>query len=542
MPHSARIPPRLYSAIVLKSQEKCRVVLLALIPILGIAANLAVWNEGPPGPGSTSGHEGVNGMIQSNPAMGPLRVHPSNPRYFTDDSGKAIYVTGSHTWTNLEDIWITDPPRVFDYTAYLDFMQQHNHNFMRMWRGEHPKYRYSSFPTFAYSNPHPWERTGPGNAGDGKPKFDLTELNQAYFDRLRSRVIAAREREIYVSIMLFEGHATQFATEAWFSHPFNINNNVNGIDGDSNGDGQGLEIYTLQIPEVTALQEAYVRKVVDTVGDLDNLLYEIANEIGPYSTDWQYHMINYIKSYEAGRPNQHPVGMTYQYEGGDNVDLFNSPADWISPGQPGSEPASYKNDPPAADGSKVIILDTDHLWGVSGAKRTWVWKSFLRGHNPIYMDSYYDDSPFGPPADESIRESMGYTLRYADKMNLAAMTPRGNLASTRYCLANPVARGAEYLVYLPSGGTVTVDLSASPGELTVAWFNPSTGVTIYEGMTTGGAERSFTAPFGGDAVLHIWDSPVFHFYGVVYRALERRLERLDRFLQVFRWMFRWANP
>lgn len=29
--------------------------------------------------------------------MGPLTVHPTNPRYFTDGTGKAIYLTGSHT-------------------------------------------------------------------------------------------------------------------------------------------------------------------------------------------------------------------------------------------------------------------------------------------------------------------------------------------------------------------------------------------------------------------------------------------------------------
>jgi len=40
---------------------------------------------------------------------------------------------------------------------------------------------------------------------------------------------------------------------------------------------------------------------------------------------------------------------------------------------------------------------------------------------------------------------MGDTRRYAEKMNLAAMTPHPELVSTRYCLANP---GEEYLVYL----------------------------------------------------------------------------------------------
>ena len=58
----------------------------------------------------------------------------------------------------------------------------------------------------------------------------------------------------------------------------------------------------------------------------------------------------------------------------------------------------------------------------------------------------------------------GYTLALARRMNLAACTPQGSLASTAYCLADP---GREYVVYLPSGGKVTVDLSAAKGGLAV---------------------------------------------------------------------------
>ena len=36
-------------------------------------------------------------------AKGPLQVHPTNPRYFTNGSGQAILLTGSHTWGNLQD-------------------------------------------------------------------------------------------------------------------------------------------------------------------------------------------------------------------------------------------------------------------------------------------------------------------------------------------------------------------------------------------------------------------------------------------------------
>jgi len=39
-----------------------------------------------------------------------------------------------------------------------------------------------------------------------------------------------------------------------------------------------LETHSLLDPTVIALQEAYVRQVVDAVNDLDNVLYEISNE------------------------------------------------------------------------------------------------------------------------------------------------------------------------------------------------------------------------------------------------------------------------
>ena len=87
---------------------------------------------------------------------------------------------------------------------------------------------------------------------------------------------------------------------------------------------------------------------------------------------------------------------------------------------------------------------------------------------------------------------MGYTLTYAKKTNLVTLVPRGDLASTGYCLANP---GVEYLIYLPGGGKVWVDLSAASGTFSVEWFNPMTGATMSGGKIAGGANRAFTSPF-----------------------------------------------
>jgi len=44
------------------------------------------------------------GSTETRPiASGPLRACPANPRYFTDDTRRAIYLTGSHTWSNMRD-------------------------------------------------------------------------------------------------------------------------------------------------------------------------------------------------------------------------------------------------------------------------------------------------------------------------------------------------------------------------------------------------------------------------------------------------------
>ena len=105
--------------------------------------------------------------------------------------------------------------------------------------------------------------------------------------------------------------------------------------------------------------------------------------------------------------------------------------------------------------------------------------------------------------DVGIRRNLGYALSYARRMNLAAMVPHGELSSLGYALASPVASGAEYLVYAPSGGTFTVDLRGTPGALQVEWFNPSNGSTVVGAAVNGGATRSFSAPFGGDSVLYL---------------------------------------
>src|SRR5262249_17800546 len=254
--------------------------------------------DAPPGPDAPPRPDAPPGAPDGGVlALRPLRVDPLTPRYFTDGWGKVVYLTGSHTWGNFKDRAHTDPPPPFDYAAFLDFLVAHHHNFFRLWTWEQPHSFDDDPQNLLYFVPFPWPRTGPGTASDGKPAFDLATLDQAYFDRMRARVVAAGDRGIYVSIMLFDGWDVANAynpTTGGF--PYGAGNNVNGV---ASG---GPESQQLTNAAVTQAQEAYVRKVIDTMNDLDNVLYEIANETGQFAVAWQYHMIDYVRQVEAGKP------------------------------------------------------------------------------------------------------------------------------------------------------------------------------------------------------------------------------------------------
>ncbi|MEW9552488.1 hypothetical protein [Nonomuraea sp. NPDC050783] len=478
---------------------------------------------------------------------GPLEVSADNPRYFTvRSSGRAVYLTGSHIWNNFHDGMgpgATAPasPEKLDYDSYLDFLAARGHNFVRLWRWEHVVSQAAGGAYHLNMSPQPWLRTGEGTARDGEPRFDLSRFDPAYFRRLRERVVAAGERGMYVAVMLFEGWALHLspAPDNVEGHPFHAANNVNGIGITSILDHQVLPLD----PEVRALQEAYLRQVVDTVHDLPNVLYEVANEssgggtageemaealgVPPDtgwgdSTDWQYWVIEFVRQYERRRHyDPRPIGMTMQFPVADqtlvNAPLFDGPADWISPGYddeifregghpaaPGGPPSRWLADPPAADGRKVLISDTDHFAPGQG-DALWVWKAFLRGHNPILMDfGLIDGIPPEPDAFEPARRAMGDTRRFAERIDLVRMLPRGDLSSTGYALADP---GVEYLVLQPGEADKPFTAELPAGGYAAHWYAVDERASLPGGQVTvpGDGPVEFTVPsaIGGPAVLHL---------------------------------------
>jgi hypothetical protein len=429
-----------------------------------------------------------------------LRHAAPGDLYFTNAEGRQVYLAGIHTWPASQD---RGP--AFDWPGFLALQERIGANFIRMWGIDGEDDHSVRGPT----RPLPYARTADG-------RFDLARFDDAFFARIRERAIEAGQRGMYVSQMLFNGWGLQFGEprNPFLASPWKAGNNVNGINGDPRNTGIGRDVQTLNDPAITAIQENYVRRVVDALDDLPNVLFEISNETA--STEegwaWQHHMLAVVKRHDALRGGfRHPVGLTAAAawigdEAGINDRLAGSDADWFSP-----TGSTYQSDPPPASGAKVSIVDTDHLWGIGGQSVDWVWRTFTRGHNLLSMDSlrgpdlagrsvrYDADSPREQTAaaEAAAREGIRQTRAVSGMVDLRGMRSRAELSSTRYVLADPA--DGDFVVYAPEGGAFTLDLSgvAAGNRLRAGWVDVEAGTVVESAAVEGGNAAQFAPPFAG---------------------------------------------
>ncbi len=139
----------------------------------------------------------------------------------------------------------------------------------------------------------------------------------------------------------------------WPDSYYNGNNNINSTTTKLSN------VYTLEDETLVKLMDDYVRKVIDTVNDLDNIMYEVSNETYATSAEWQSHVVDLIHGYEGTKDKQHLVGMTAIIHSDESYNsyLYSSSAHWVSP--LGS--LSYLDNMPIAADSKPSILTTTML-------------------------------------------------------------------------------------------------------------------------------------------------------------------------------------
>jgi hypothetical protein len=231
---------------------------------------------------------------------GPLSLDSKNPHYFYFRGQPTVLVTSGEHYGGVIN-------KRFDYVRYLDELARDHLNLTRIWTGPYREVAGSFHISDNTLAPDPgdflppWPRTDTPVAGDGGTRFDLKQWSPAYFERLRDFVRQASLRGIVVEMNLF---CPFYEDSMWQVSPLNSANNVNGI-----GNVSRMSVLTMDHPDVVAVEDAMVRKIVTELNGFDNVYYEICNEpyFGGVTLEWQRHIAETIRATERELPARHLI-------------------------------------------------------------------------------------------------------------------------------------------------------------------------------------------------------------------------------------------
>lgn len=397
------------------------------------------------------------------PANG-ITLLSTSGTHFTDTAGNAVFLSGEHTWQNVQDFATLG---TFDWAGYLALLKANNHNCVRLWQMDQFDLAYNS-PAWGTNQFFPWQRTGPGNALDGLLKFDLSLLSQPYFDRLNSRVSDLETNEIYAMVSLFDVFwlHNNGSQNQWGTNHNNPLNNINGYSMTSN------QVFTTNVPIWSGLMEAYIRKTVSTLAKHKNVIYEIANEAPAQSTNFQKWAMGIIKNEEStNSPYLHLVGLsaldntaaTASLVDANNSQLAASPDFFI----PNASAGNYTSNPDIVTGSIPWLFDTDHHSTWPSPDPLIAYKYPLRGYSGVLQMSPWASGLNGYTTNVDFRQRIGHISGLIQKYDIKSLVASTTVADSTYALTNTIG---QYLFYKATTGTINVNVPS--GVYYYRWWDP----------------------------------------------------------------------
>jgi hypothetical protein len=450
------------------------------------------------------------------PAKGaaPIGLHPDNPHYFLWRGRPTILITSTEHYGAVLN-------RAFDYKKYLKTLQSHGFNLTRTFSGAYCE----PFGAFGIQNNTlapakdklicPWARSDVPGYANGGNKFDLTKWDNAYFERLRDFVGEASKRGVVVEFVLF---CPFYEDSMWKLSPMNAANNMNGI-----GKMKREEVYTLKYPDLQAVQDAMVRKIVQELKDFDNVYYEICNEpyFGGVTLEWQGHIAETIVKTEAELKTKHLIAQNIANKGqkitnpNPNVSIFNfhyaKPPDTVADnyglnrvisddetGFAGSEPKAYR------------LEAWDFIIAGGGAYDNLDY-SFTAGHEDGVADI---NAPGG--GGPVFRKQMEILKDFINNFDFIKMRPDNSVikggvpqkAPAASCEARAGAMaeaGRAYAIYINGGSEATLTVELPAGNYKAQWINTKTGkIDKEETFEHTGGNRTLVSPqYVDDIALRI---------------------------------------
>jgi hypothetical protein len=354
----------------------------------------------------------------------------------------------------------------------------------------------------------PWARSGRGKVWDGLSKYDLTKFNPWYFARLKEFAGHAERKGLVLVQQMYFQHNVLEAGAHWADFPWRPVNCLQDTGFPEPPEYAGGKrvfmaeaFYDVSHPVRRDLHRRYIRHCLDVLGGCPNVAFQTGEEFTgplPFVQFW----LDTIAEWQRESGRKVLIGLSCTKDVQDAV----------------------LADPARA--ALVSVIDLKYWWytadgGVYDPKG---------GTNlaPRQQLREWKGSKSRSPA-AAARTVREYRARFPDKAvtvsfdgadgwavlaaggsvpRLPAGTDPALLASIPrmrpfdvtggFALADP---GRDYLVWLPAGGPVALDLTGHAGSFTVARVDPKTGKrTLLEDTIHGGRVVELR-PAAGPAVL-----------------------------------------
>jgi len=408
--------------------------------------------------------------------------------YFVKD-GKPIYMTGVYDVYALS-IWESD--KGFNWKKYLNDLANYHINYTRIWLDFH--IIREDWPAQFGNQRWAWKRK--------VTKFDLTDFDEKFWDRLKKFLDYAEAYNINVEITIFNPWS---ARTNWKLSPWNPENNVNNYSANKWGD-----LYSgTDNSQLLDIQKLFIDKLLVETESYFNIIYEIANEGG--SELWVDYFVRYIKersdklvsvcdsysTYDALKGGNDIVN----FHGGGSIDIVKMHQRMLSYGS--KKPTSY-DEHYSANGNQP---------GDRTTVRNIIWAMFTGGGYSGYLDwsnwrgagNYTNGYPSQTP--HEILEDQKNLIDFVNSIKFRELKPNDKLVKkspgTAFTIASP---GIEYVTYIfDKSGENELEIELKNGIYEVKWYNPTTGSYFNKTEKLSGGEKVLLIPpvFSKDIVLHV---------------------------------------
>jgi hypothetical protein len=464
-----------------------------------------------------------------------LSLHPENPNYFLYQGKPTILITSGEHYGAVMNA-------DFNYEKYLRTLKNDGLNYTRIFLGPYSEIGDNTFGISNNTmNPKPESWLTPWIKKTESGKYDLSQWNSVFFDRLKSYINEADKNGIVVEVTLFTSYYTN---HQWSTSPFNPKNNIQGFDSIS-----FKQVNTVNNGALMEIQEKYVRKVVQELNGFGNVFFEIQNEpwsdnplfaekisstdtlthpanwqqivetAKPESLEWQKKIAQIIAEEETQLPNTHLIAQNISNfknkikNPNPNISIFNFHYAYPE--------TAYEN----LYLNKVIGLDeTGFMPHQDILYRSQAWKFMLAG-GAIYNNLDYSfivgkedgthpiDSVTPGWSHPKYRKQMKIMKDFIESFNFIRMKPdnsillviKGNIADFQVLAET----GKQYAIYFEKAKSASIELVIPNGKFNAEWLYPISGIkTKTENLTSNNGKIAITCPdFDEDVVLRLVSLP-----------------------------------